>query len=210
LKQATDYAALEDEYRKLGSNRPLVDKYKEQMAQMEARLTDLTADKQRLELELAALRTEHTLAAQQKSRDQEHIAALEEKLHELELQQGVTADGGLQAELTGSATADLKLQISRLQQDNARLKQEQLAAESLRNELEVERAKVVALRRQLTDRDSGERVSSTADAERLASLEAGQKRQLETINRLLVEKDSLQNELLATKDQLLTQERSNA
>lgn len=189
------------------------------MAQMEARNAELTANSQRLEMDLKSAHAERDSLSSQRTRDQEHIAALEEKLHELELLQdgggvGSTAAAGLYAELSDGlsapAVADLKLQISRLQQENGRLQTASESAETVKHELEVERAKVMALRQQLTDRTTATAGNNSAELERMAVLETEQKRQLESINRLLTEKDQLQKELLTTKDLLLKQERSNA
>ncbi|KAF8454965.1 HOOK protein-domain-containing protein [Terfezia claveryi] len=107
--------------------RKLADTYKKQVDKMEQEHADLLREKQRMEVEFSTMKEKVFGAETQKVRDMEQIQLLEEKVRELE--SGVMSkaveevSGDLDSELnfTTKTKADLKLQISKLEAEIARL-----------------------------------------------------------------------------------------
>ncbi|KAI5800357.1 HOOK protein-domain-containing protein [Peziza echinospora] len=109
--------------------RKLVDTYKKQVDKMDNDHAELLRAKQRMEIEFNTMKEKAAGAETQKIRDMEQIQILEERVRELE--SGVMSkvveevSGDLNSELTFTTKtkADLKLQISKLEAEIARLKE---------------------------------------------------------------------------------------
>lgn len=106
--------------------RKLADTYKKQVDKIEQEHADWLREKQRMEIEFNTMKEKVSGAETQKVRDMEQIQSLEEKVRELGMSKAVEeVSGDLDSELnfTTKTKAELKLQISKLEAEIARLRE---------------------------------------------------------------------------------------
>lgn len=155
---------------------------REQLQRLERQNGELLQENKRLADELDASRMRERLLEEQRLRDQEHVVVLEERLNEVS--NGHVTSGLSETLSSAVDSEDLKRKILQLETENNQLKIKQLEINNTNN--------------------------TNSTNERIGELEAEQKKQMEMINSLLVEKSALQNELISTKDQILQKERQQA
>ncbi|KAJ2808219.1 hypothetical protein H4R21_000144 [Coemansia helicoidea] len=126
LAQSQDRARqLEEEYHRVSQLRPTVDNYRDEYVQLESRHTQVVAELSQTAERLRALEAEKERLCQDRQRDQEQIATLEESLRELELGSasahpgGVTLESGLASAMDADARPALLAKIARLERELA-------------------------------------------------------------------------------------------
>ena len=127
-------AALEDDYRKVSSFRPLMDTYKAQLAALEASTAQLTRERDDARLELERVQERARASELARHQDSEALQLFEERVRELEAgsrTRGLNGDGGddstddsldglggeMDQSTAGLTMTDLKLQVRRLQRE---------------------------------------------------------------------------------------------
>ncbi|KAJ1856059.1 hypothetical protein GGH12_001930 [Coemansia sp. RSA 1822] len=124
LAQAQDHSRqIEDEYRRMSQLRPAVDNYRDEYAHLESR-HNLTISELRQAMErLRTLETEHERLTQDKLRDQDLIASLEEAHREMELNGAALSGKSLEAGLAEAIDAEdrpaLLAKVARLERELA-------------------------------------------------------------------------------------------
>ncbi|KAF8510223.1 HOOK-domain-containing protein [Hysterangium stoloniferum] len=78
-------AALEEEYRKVAAFRPLMESYKTQISDLEAKNSNRTKEMDALKFELEQARTRLRIAAEERAKDSEALELYQERVRELEL-----------------------------------------------------------------------------------------------------------------------------
>jgi protein HOOK3 len=78
-------ASLEEEYRKVSAFKPLMDSYKNQIADLEAKASSRTQEIDTLKFELEHHRTKLKIAIEERTRDSETLELYQERVRELEL-----------------------------------------------------------------------------------------------------------------------------
>lgn len=107
-------AALEEEYRKVAAFKPLMESYKNQIADLEAKNSSRNQDIESLKFELDQTRTKLKISQEERAKDAESLELYQERVKELELSsshtrstvQGSTRSPSL-ARLDSSAPGDL-------------------------------------------------------------------------------------------------------
>lgn len=139
-------ASLEEEYRKVAAFKPLMESYKNQIAELENKGSVRSKELDTLKFELEQTRTKLKITSEERAKDSETLEAYQERMHELELTSiklvgnkvaransdtsgefteaelmGGVEDGGLGGELddaiTGTTMTDLKLQVRKLKRE---------------------------------------------------------------------------------------------
>jgi protein HOOK3 len=102
-------AALEEDYRKVSSYRPLVESYKTQVGELETKLSGRSKEIEALKFELEQTRTQLKIANTERAKDSEALELYQERVRELELVGGkipkspVTNDDGSQIPIGSTA-----------------------------------------------------------------------------------------------------------
>jgi protein HOOK3 len=78
-------ASLEEEFRKVAAFRPLMDSYKNQIADLESKASARTHDLETLKFELEQARTKLKIVTEERAKDSETIELYQERVRELEL-----------------------------------------------------------------------------------------------------------------------------
>jgi protein HOOK3 len=139
-------ASLEEEYRKVAAFKPLMESYKNQIAELEIKGSLRTREIDALKFELEQTQTKLKIAVEERTKDSETLELYQERVRELELTShkplasskaaransasdelldGIEGDddepqglgGELDDAITGTTTTDLKLQIRKLKRE---------------------------------------------------------------------------------------------
>jgi protein HOOK3 len=140
-------ASLEEEYRNIAAFKPLMDAYKNQIAELEAKTLTRTHHNEELKFELEQTRTKLKISLEERAKDSETLELYQERVRELELSKpaaskarrsssgtggpGDSMEGelfgeddtghGLGSELddaiAGTTMTDLKLQVRKLKRE---------------------------------------------------------------------------------------------
>ncbi|KAG1790935.1 HOOK-domain-containing protein [Suillus plorans] len=139
-------AALEEDYRKVAAFRPLLESYKNQIAELEGRVSTRSQDIETVKFELEQARTKLKITTEERKKDTEMLELYQERMREMELTshrapttsktQATEAlgnndelteeelmgssfglDGELDDAITGTTMTDLKLQVKKLQRE---------------------------------------------------------------------------------------------
>jgi protein HOOK3 len=131
-------ASLEEEYRKVSAFKPLMESYKNQIAELETKTSSRIQEIDSLKFELDQTRTKLKIAIEERTKDSETLELYQERVRELEFTKpapskrarttsGVDGDdfaelseglgGELDDALSGTTTTDLKLQIRKLKRE---------------------------------------------------------------------------------------------
>ncbi|KAJ2531934.1 hypothetical protein IWW43_003465, partial [Coemansia sp. RSA 1935] len=213
LAQSQDHSRqIEDEYRRMSQLRPAVDNYRDEYAHLESR-HNLTISELRQAMErLRVLEIEHERLTQDKLRDQDLIASLEEAHREMELNGAALSGKSLEAGLAEAIDAEdrpaLLAKVARLERELADAKaqpsssfsashdiediQRRLAAETeLRMKFEQEAA---ALAKKLGGAEQS--------AESAAQAQADLQRATHDLAQAAAENTNLRSELARSEDEL--------
>ncbi|KAJ2145676.1 hypothetical protein IW136_000886 [Coemansia sp. RSA 678] len=213
LAQSQDHSRqIEDEYRRMSQLRPAVDNYRDEYAHLESR-HNLTISELRQAMErLRVLEIEHERLTQDKQRDQDLIASLEEAHREMELNGAALSGKSLEAGLAEAIDAEdrpaLLAKVARLERELADAKaqssssfsashdiediQRRLAAETeLRMKFEQEAA---ALAKKLGGAEQS--------AESAAQAQADLQRATHDLAQAAAENTNLRSELARSEDEL--------
>jgi protein HOOK3 len=173
--------SLEEEYRKIAAFKPLIESYKNQIADLEAKASVRTQENETLKFEIDQTRTKLKIILEERAKDSETIELYQERLRELEFTKPTSKNkvernrsneaesaggelsceddsgGGLGSELdnAGFTTTDLKLQVRKLKRE----------LESMRKN-ETDGSKVLFLENLL---DDARRIKTRYEADYLAA-----------------------------------------
>ncbi|KAI6043127.1 HOOK-domain-containing protein [Pisolithus marmoratus] len=78
-------ASLEEEYRKVAAFKPLMESYKNQIAELEAKVAGRTQEVETIKFELEQTRTKLKITSEERAKDSEMLELYQERLRELEL-----------------------------------------------------------------------------------------------------------------------------
>ncbi|KAG6332241.1 hypothetical protein ID866_6849 [Astraeus odoratus] len=78
-------ASLEEEYRKVAAFKPLMESYKNQIAELEAKVATRTQEIETVKFELEQTRTKLRITSEERARDSEVLELYQERMRELEL-----------------------------------------------------------------------------------------------------------------------------
>ncbi|KAI6109963.1 HOOK-domain-containing protein [Pisolithus sp. B1] len=78
-------ASLEEEYRKVAAFKPLMESYKNQIAELEAKVSGRTQEVETIKFELEQTRTKLKITSEERAKDSEMLELYQERLRELEL-----------------------------------------------------------------------------------------------------------------------------
>lgn len=78
-------ASLEEEYRKVAAFKPLMESYKNQIAELEAKVASRTKETETVKFELEQTRTRFRIASEERAKDSEMLELYQERMRELEL-----------------------------------------------------------------------------------------------------------------------------
>ncbi|KAF9264940.1 hypothetical protein L218DRAFT_215160 [Marasmius fiardii PR-910] len=78
-------ASLEEEYRKVAGFKPLMDSYKSQIAELEAKYTGRTQEMESVKFELEQIRIKLKITMEERAKDSETLELYQERVRELEL-----------------------------------------------------------------------------------------------------------------------------
>ncbi|KAG7092196.1 hypothetical protein E1B28_008564 [Marasmius oreades] len=78
-------ASLEEEYRKVAGFKPLMDSYKNQIAELETKYTGRTQEMENLRFELEQTRIKFKITTEERAKDSETLELYQERIRELEL-----------------------------------------------------------------------------------------------------------------------------
>jgi protein HOOK3 len=98
-------ASLEDEYRKVAAFKPLMESYKNQIAELESKGSARTKELDTLKFDLEQTRTKLKIATEERAKDSETLELYQERVRELELTS--TRPIGKTARAKGGAAGDL-------------------------------------------------------------------------------------------------------
>ncbi|KAJ2286774.1 hypothetical protein IWW55_006887, partial [Coemansia sp. RSA 2706] len=220
LAQAQDQSRqIEDEYRRISQLRPAVDSYRDEYAQLENRHSLTVSELGQAMERLRSLEAERERLVQDKQRDQDQIATLEESLREMELSGAPHAGKSLEA---GLAEADdrveLLAKIARLEREltdartqasttNAADFLEEVADTANREKEEAQRDLVAetALRKQIEQQaaDLIERLrNAEQSAEEAEQAKSDLKRTTDQLVQSSAEANNLRSELAHSKEEL--------
>jgi protein HOOK3 len=138
-------ASLEEEYRKVSAFRPLMESYKSQIAELEAKSSSKTKELETLRYQLEQAQAKLTIIVQERAQDAEALSLYQERVKELELvdvtvrarppsgsvhhaaspsvgsdldgDTSVNLEGELDDAITGRTSTDLKLEIRALKRE---------------------------------------------------------------------------------------------
>ncbi|KAG1900747.1 HOOK-domain-containing protein [Suillus fuscotomentosus] len=139
-------AALEEDYRKVAAFRPLLESYKNQIAELEGRVSTRSQDIETVKFELEQARTKLKITTEERKKDTEMLELYQERMREMELTShrapttsktqateplgnndelteeelmgnSFGLDGELDDAITGTTMTDLKLQVKKLQRE---------------------------------------------------------------------------------------------
>lgn len=137
-------ASLEEEYRKVAAFKPLMESYKNQIAELEAKVASRTQEMETVKFELEQTRTKLRITTEERTKDSEMLELYQERMRELELTshrvpsatkptdreeprrnmteeelmgEQFALDNELDDALSGTTMTDLKLQIKKLQRE---------------------------------------------------------------------------------------------
>ncbi|KAG2048744.1 HOOK-domain-containing protein [Suillus hirtellus] len=139
-------AALEEDYRKVAAFRPLLESYKNQIAELEGRVSTRSQDIETVKFELEQVRTKLKITTEERKKDTEMLELYQERMREMELTShrapttsktqateplgnndelteeellgnSFGLDGELDDAITGTTMTDLKLQVKKLQRE---------------------------------------------------------------------------------------------
>ncbi|KAJ2719758.1 hypothetical protein GGI07_005011 [Coemansia sp. Benny D115] len=129
LAQAQDRARqVEEEYRKMNQLRPTVSSFRDEYAQLESRLNLTVIELGQAMERLRSVEAERDRLYQDKQRDQEQIATLEDSLREMELggtassateAAGATLESGLASAMAADDRSELLQKVARLERELA-------------------------------------------------------------------------------------------
>jgi protein HOOK3 len=78
-------ASLEEEYRKVAAFKPLMDSYKNQIAELESKVSARTQELETVKFELEQTRTNLRITREERTKDSEMLELYQERMRELEL-----------------------------------------------------------------------------------------------------------------------------
>lgn len=78
-------ASLEEEYRKVAAFKPLMESYKNQIAELEAKVASRTQEMETVKFELEQTRTKLRITTEERAKDSEMLELYQERMRELEL-----------------------------------------------------------------------------------------------------------------------------
>lgn len=78
-------ASLEEEYRKVAAFKPLMESYKNQIAELETKVASRTQETETVKFELEQTRTRLRITTEERARDSEMLELYQERIRELEL-----------------------------------------------------------------------------------------------------------------------------
>ena len=125
-------ATLEDEYKTVASYKPLVESYRNQIDQLEAKNATLAKSLESAQVDLEKTRERLCASEEEAEREKETSALYEERVKELELEDSPTRINGSRARttstdedlddelgdvLTGTTTTDLKIKLRKVTRD---------------------------------------------------------------------------------------------
>ncbi|KAG2115082.1 HOOK-domain-containing protein [Suillus discolor] len=139
-------AALEEDYRKVAAFKPLIESYKNQIAELEGRVSTRSQDIETVKFELEQARTKLKITTEERKKDTEMLELYQERMREMELTShrapttsktqateplgnndelteeelmgnSFGLDGELDDAITGTTMTDLKLQVKKLQRE---------------------------------------------------------------------------------------------
>ncbi|KAG1868746.1 HOOK-domain-containing protein [Suillus tomentosus] len=139
-------AALEEDYRKVAAFRPLLESYKNQIAELEGRVSTRSQEIETVKFELEQARTKLKITTEERKKDTEMLELYQERMREMELTShrapttsktqateplgnndelteeelmgnSFGLDGELDDAITGTTMTDLKLQVKKLQRE---------------------------------------------------------------------------------------------
>jgi protein HOOK3 len=176
-------ASLEEEYRKVAAFKPLMESYKNQIAELEAKVASRTKETETVKFELEQTRTKLRITTEERAKDSEMLELYQERMRELELtshrtpsttkptgreehrenmteeelmgEESFALDNELDDALSGTTMTDLKLQIKKLQRELSAVKKN-----------EVDGSRILVLENLLEDAN---RMKSRYEADYLAT-----------------------------------------
>ncbi|KAG0705331.1 HOOK-domain-containing protein [Suillus ampliporus] len=139
-------AALEEDYRKVAAFKPLMESYKNQIAELEGKVSTRSQEVETVKFELEQTRTKLKIASEERKKDTEMLELYQERMREMELTShrapttlktetqatehtgnndelteeeldSFGLDGELDDAITGTTMTDLKLQVKKLQRE---------------------------------------------------------------------------------------------
>ncbi|OAX41580.1 HOOK-domain-containing protein [Rhizopogon vinicolor AM-OR11-026] len=140
-------AALEEDYRKVAAFKPLMESYKNQIAELEGKVSARSQEIETVKFELEQTRTKLKITSEERKKDTEMLELYQERVREMELTShrapatlktethamepgnddefteeellgdSFGLDGELDDAITGTTMTDLKLQVKRLQRE---------------------------------------------------------------------------------------------
>ena len=78
-------ASLEEEYRKVAAFKPLMESYKSQIAELEAKVASRTQEMETVKFQLEQTRTKFRITTEERAKDSEMLELYQERMRELEL-----------------------------------------------------------------------------------------------------------------------------
>ncbi|KAF9239598.1 hypothetical protein BU15DRAFT_87912 [Melanogaster broomeanus] len=102
LRQHVKNASLEEEYRKVAAFKPLMESYKNQIADLESKVSTRTQELETVKFELEQTRTKLRITTEERTKDSEMLELYQERMREMELDDAIS----------GTTMTDLKLQLS--------------------------------------------------------------------------------------------------
>lgn len=147
-------ASLEEEYRKVAAFKPLMESYKNQIAELEAKVASRTQEMETVKFELEQTRTKLRITTEERAKDSEMLELYQERMRELELtshrtskpidregpqrnmttftedeligEESYALNNELDDALSGTTMTDLKLQIKKLQRELSAVKKNEV------------------------------------------------------------------------------------
>jgi len=140
-------AALEEDYRKVAAFKPLMESYKNQIAELEGKVSARSQEVETVKFELEQTRTKLKITSEERKKDTEMLELYQERVREMELASprapatlktetqaiepgnhdefteeellgdSFGLDGELDDAITGTTMTDLKLQVKKLQRE---------------------------------------------------------------------------------------------